>query len=773
MKAIGLACAAIAPTTVTPGSAAPTKPPSPVVTVAPLATGPGCITQSSFGTEGGKPGNFEVVVLQGTVLVHYWRQNGEPTLAWHRGQVISQSATGPGCIIQSDFGTESGHPGNLEVVVQEGDHVTHYFHDSSAPATPWVHGLSFGQGVTGGPSIIQSDFKSGAHGNFEVVVPEGSNLVHYWHDNSNMTPTWQRGQTIGIAATGGGTIIQSDFKSGGHGNFEVLVQEGDHVSHYSHDNANPGGRWQFNSTFGSGVTGAPSLVQSTFGASTGHGNFEVALRQGSRLVHWFKDNSSTANHWVQAQDIVTGVNSAGSLIQGTLGTDAGHLGNFEVVVLRENASLPQGTRLESRDTDFNLVHYYHKNDTPAAAWAPGQTVTYRGRSEKICQLTGSIDKETSEKTTNDTARFNLGATDLGYPVDDGTTLWLYFGDSRDAQGHGLPNEWAWDDAIGTSVDHVPPTPLSCLHMEVVTNPADNRSFDPLVVTQLEPTPPERRFFQGLFNVPASGFTVGGTAYTLFWTSHCAFLKPDDPNVCVGAAPDTDIRGTGRLTRRTGSAMFQELYALPPEFNYTASLNANNVPGIPADQNLGVYIWGIDRYRASYPTLAYVPAAGVESVQEWRFLTSVNDDGAPNWNRSSAGPPMFTDPSPGCIGEFSVSWVAPLEEWLMLYNCGGTIQARLARAPWGPWSGPTEIFKPDIDHAWCRYMHAENYPPCTDHLDGDNSIQTGLKDNGQPYAPYVLSRFTRATPQGARIIFLMSTWNPYQVVVMQTNLVSGR
>jgi hypothetical protein len=172
-QAIGLAFAAITAGTVTAASLAQPKPPSPGVAVAALATGPGCITQSSFGTERGERGNFEVVVLQGTRLVHYWHPNGEPTLAWHRGQMISQSATGPGCIIQSDIGTGSGHAGNLEVVVQEGDHVTHYFHNSSAPpSSPWIRGLSFGQGVTGGPSIIQSDFKSGAHGNFEVVVPE-------------------------------------------------------------------------------------------------------------------------------------------------------------------------------------------------------------------------------------------------------------------------------------------------------------------------------------------------------------------------------------------------------------------------------------------------------------------------------------------------------------------------------------------------------------------------------------------------------------------------
>jgi Domain of unknown function (DUF4185) len=519
------------------------------------------------------------------------------------------------------------------------------------------------------------------------------------------------------------------------------------------------------------VTGAPSLIQSTFGTGAGHGNFEAAVPQGGRLVHWFKDNASTANHWIRAQDIVTDgdVNSTGSLIQSTLGTEAGHLGNFEVVVLRERADLPPFSHLEKADTDF------HINDTPARAWARGQTVTYRGRSEKICQLTGSFDKETLQKTANDTERFNLAATDLGYPVDDGTTLSIYFGDSRVAHGTPLTkDEWAWDAALGISVDRAPPTPESCLRMEMVTNPADNSSFAPLVVKQLAPTPPERRFFQGLFNVPASGFTVGTTSYALFWTDHCAFLSPDGTS-CVNPAPETDIRGTGRLTRKTGPAEFQELYQLPPGFNYTASLNVDNIPGVPAGQNLGVYIWGIDLYRASYPRLAYVRAANVGSLQEWRFLAGVDADGTPNWNTSSAGQPIFTDgdPAPGCIGEFSVSWVAPLKEWLMLYNCGGAVRARLARAPWGPWSDPIDIFRPDIDNARCRYMHAENYPWCTDHLDGDNSVQTGGRDNGDPYAPYVLSRFTRATPQGAKIIFLMSTWNPYQVVVMQTNLTSSR
>jgi hypothetical protein len=175
----------------------------------------------------------------------------------------------------------------------------------------------------------------------------------------------------------------------------------------------------------------------------------------------------------------------------------------------------------------------------------------------------------------------------------------------------------------------------------------------------------------------------------------------------------------------------------------------------------------------------VPAARAESLQQWQFFTNVDVNGAPKWDTNPAGTQaVFKDGDPppaGCIGEFSVSWVAPLKKWLLLYNCElpglGTVRARIARAPWGPWSAPTEIFRADIDNAWCRYMHAESYTPCTDHLDGDNGPDG--RAPGAPYAPFVLSRFTRATPHGAEIIFLMSTWNPYQVVIMKMNLTSSQ
>ena len=74
-------------------------------------------------------------------------------------------------------------------------------------------------------------------------MPEGTDLVHYWHDNGDVASPWRRGKTISTAATGPASIIQSDFK-GEHGNFEVVVLEGHSLIHYWHDNGDVASPWR-------------------------------------------------------------------------------------------------------------------------------------------------------------------------------------------------------------------------------------------------------------------------------------------------------------------------------------------------------------------------------------------------------------------------------------------------------------------------------------------------------------------------------------------------
>jgi hypothetical protein len=113
-------------------------------------------------------------------------------------------------------------------------------------------------------------------------------------------------------------------------------------------------------------------------------------------------------------------------------------------------------------------------------------------------------------------------------------------------------------------------------------------------------------------------------------------------------------------------------------------------------------------------------------------------------------------------------------WLMLYGGPGGMLARVARAPWGPWSDPTRILGGE---EWlpCHLLMTSN--GCGKRRDfwqgghkGGKFVQGGL------YAPYVLNRYTSAAtgvgaPGGSSctIYWVVSTWNPYEVTVMRTML----
>jgi hypothetical protein len=103
------------------------------------------------------------------------------------------------------------------------------------------------------------------HGNFEVVVQERGNLIHYWHDNA--TKRWSSGGTISNAASGPGCITQSDIKSrDGSGveqrNFEVVALEGNNLVHYWHDNTK---RWSHFRNISTTASRAGCIIQSDWG----------------------------------------------------------------------------------------------------------------------------------------------------------------------------------------------------------------------------------------------------------------------------------------------------------------------------------------------------------------------------------------------------------------------------------------------------------------------------------------------------------------------------
>jgi RecB family endonuclease NucS len=232
--------------------------------------------------------------------------------------------------------------------------------------------------------------------------------------------------------------------------------------------------------------------------------------------------------------------------------------------------------------------------------------------------------------------------------------------------------------------------------------------------------------------------------------------------------------------------------------------ANSIPGLPSElSDRVVLIWGSGRdaehhFRHGYPYLAVAPLAAVSSMQTWRYYAGLDAQGKPRWDgsESAAQPlPPFGSPvierdprfGPGyhkCVGEFSVRFIDAWRKWVMMYACGSGgaynsnnlrgIHLRTADAPWGPWSPPFRVFDPG--QGYCQFIHAQDPSSCKP---GDlNPFEAAVRDAVDPaklayggeYAPFLLpSRYVQVDGDTTTLYFTMSTWNPYQVVLMKTEV----
>jgi hypothetical protein len=156
------------------------------------------LVQSTYGTPN-NPGNFEALLLEGNNLVHYWRDNAKDSgYKWHRTAVVSTQATGAASLIQSNF-NKAPVLGNFEAVVLEGHNLVHYYRDNSEGGKQqWVRGPVISSKATGPASLLQINFSTpDIPGNLELIVPEGDKYVHYYRDDSsNGQRKWSLGDTI-------------------------------------------------------------------------------------------------------------------------------------------------------------------------------------------------------------------------------------------------------------------------------------------------------------------------------------------------------------------------------------------------------------------------------------------------------------------------------------------------------------------------------------------------------------------------------------------------
>lgn len=281
----------------------------------------------------GNRGNFELVVpLSSGGMARYWRDNDNEKLPWNGPEVFGLDA---GMIhgvsmIQSDFGEQ----GNLELVAVDvgGRSLMHFWCDCGT-SYDW-HGPNKISKDTlvplfsGNPVLIWS--KSGQRGNFDVVVPRSEGgFSYYWRDNDDPELSWNGPADFAKDAGifNALTMIQSNFED----HLEMVVRYLDQLFFFWRG-PDPESQWHGPEAIATGVTGTPSMIQSSNGIK---GNFELVtpLKSGGLGYYW-RDNDDPHLHWYGP--FMFGMNmgkvDAVSLIQ----SDFGEHGNLELAALVDN-----------------------------------------------------------------------------------------------------------------------------------------------------------------------------------------------------------------------------------------------------------------------------------------------------------------------------------------------------------------------------------------------------------------------------------------------------
>lgn len=339
---------------------------------------------------------------------------------------------------------------------------------------------------------------------------------------------------------------------------------------------------------------------------------------------------------------------------------------------------------------------------------------------RVCQLTGDIDRATGHPTLSHTnKRFGLVATDLGSSFEHDGNLRFLFGDTW-----GRPGD---RDVMAWTKSTDPEKIVLDFHKD------KDGKWLPLTVPGIK---------QGAFEVPSGGISVGGEIYVVCTTDHS----------------DRKTMGRSVLARSTDDGKtFKLLYEL-------SQGNFINVSFWSTDG--WVYIYGSGDYRKSSVYLARVRPADIGDRAKLRYFGGTGEDGQPRWvPKEAEAVVLFRHDE---IGEFSVAYLPPVKQYVMLYNAAKPrgITMRSAEKPWGPWSDGTIVFEPWRDNGYGHFMHIS-----AKFKDKKDALSDPKREDewGGEYGPYVMARFTSATNGGCRIYYTMSTWNPYQVVVMRSDL----
>ncbi|MFA7492248.1 MAG: DUF4185 domain-containing protein [Proteiniphilum sp.] len=367
-------------------------------------------------------------------------------------------------------------------------------------------------------------------------------------------------------------------------------------------------------------------------------------------------------------------------------------------------------------------------------------ITIVQQATKICQLTGDYDNHLHELTLSQCySRYRIEGTDLGVPFEDGDTTWLLFGDTWGPQS-GL------HDAIGYTTDK---TPEEGLRLDFVTD--DRGIYQGITIPGINTT--------GAFEVPTEGIVIDNEFFIWITTDH-------SDKITMGRSVLATANRTNAL-----KGLYSKVYDLSvSKFINVSVVRVRNSDWnfLPPHEGDGIVMFGSGSYRQSHIYLAYQPISEIKNRSSIHYFGGIKD-GKPLWTgKEKYAKPIFQLTNPG-VGELSASYNKFIKKWILLYNHGEPeprgINLRVSDTPWGPWSKAQAIFRPWEDGGYCNFMHTSWL-----HSNCDNIHNPGRENEwGGEYGPYQFEHFATGDHSSTTIYFTMSTWNPYDVVLMKASL----
>lgn len=554
-----------------------------------------------------------------------------------------------------------------------------------------------------------------------VLGVDGCTLRHYHRDQTRPDRPWVAGEIVTEQAIGPGQIAQETGTFGRPGRLHVLVPEVDGPAHYVESS---GRRWE--------------RTETPWGFPAPRGGFSGPARDLVAVA--------------VAETALSGLHLIGELASALPGGDGGLVWpspapggrGWQQALVQEGASVYQW----HRQTWRGRVRWVR---AACLRFDPGDDVMAdAGQSTKLAQVTGERDTQpgASDATLSfSESRSGVRGTDLGVRVDHAGRSFLLFGDSHWTTPGRVTRDAMGEVSDTGPRDGLPGVELHGAPLRIVGGPATSREYD----------------------VPLDAFSLDGELLMFFSSHHFARHQVMGRSLLTRAV-DPALRISGRERRRPIDCRLVGTFS--DRFFVNVSL---------ARRRDVLYVWGSGSYRADDLRLAAFDLSSsvlrdaLLGRRRWarpqegvRYFSGVDAHGAPRWslNEDAAAPVL-----PGAFGELSVRWSDAARRYLLLAMegpedpIGRAVTLRAASEPWGPWTPRRRLFDWEV-HGKSAHDEASRFIRVDHDGDpvGDAIFAQQRSSTGAAYAPYLFDSWNEGDDLVLR--YTLSTWNPYQVVLMQ-------